>query len=156
MHLPELKPIGLIHSPYQDPQDTPIQSSRSNAEGWVEVYPEYAEGLEGIEGFSHLILLYVWHRAPAGLRLKVKPFLADFETGLFATRYPCRPNPIGISVVRLLERQGCHLRIQGVDVLDGTPLLDIKPYVPDFDVFTPERTGWYEQVKRAKSLSSQE
>lgn len=147
MSLPILKAIGIIHSPYQQPQDTPIQSSRSTAEGWVEVFPEYAEGLEGVEGFSHLILLYVWHRAPSEVRLKVKPFLADFETGLFATRYPCRPNPIGISVVRLLERQGNRLHIQGVDVLDGTPLVDIKPYVPEFDVFSPERIGWYEQVK---------
>ncbi len=150
MDLPALQPIGLIHSPYHDPQSTPIQSSRSSADGWVEVYPEYEEGLEGIEGFSHIILLYVWHRAPAEVRLKVKPFLADFETGLFATRYPCRPNPIGISVVRLLDRQGTRLHIQGVDVLDGTPLLDIKPYVPDFDVFAPERIGWYAQVKQGK------
>ncbi len=147
--LPPLQPIGIIHTPFTCPEDTPIQSSRSTAEGRVVVFPQYSAGLEGVEGFSRLILLYVWHRAPAEVALRVKPFLYDRETGLFATRYPCRPNPIGLSVVRLLERRDSELLIRGVDMLDGTPLLDIKPYVPDFDVHPVERLGWYEHIRAA-------
>ncbi|MEW6181075.1 MAG: tRNA (N6-threonylcarbamoyladenosine(37)-N6)-methyltransferase TrmO [Chloroflexota bacterium] len=147
--LPPLKPIGIIHTPFTRKEETPIQSSRSAAEGRVLVFPEYSAGLEGIEGFSHLILLYLWHQAPAQVALRVKPFLGERETGLFATRYPCRPNPIGLSVVRLLERRGNELHIRGADMLDGSPLLDIKPYVPDFDVHPAERTGWYEQVNKS-------
>jgi tRNA-Thr(GGU) m(6)t(6)A37 methyltransferase TsaA len=137
-----LKPIGLIHSPFTDKSQTPIQASRSSAVGQVEVYPEFAEGLQDVEGFSHIILLYVFH-CSSGYTLQVKPFLDDQPRGLFATRYPCRPNPIGLSVVRLLVRRGNLLDIEGVDVLDGTPLLDIKPYVPEFDVRADVRTGWY-------------
>lgn len=147
--LPPLKPIGIIHTPFTRKEETPIQSSRSAAEGRVLVFPEYSAGLEGIEGFSHLILLYLWHQAPAQVALRVKPFLGERETGLFATRYPCRPNPIGLSVVHLLERRGNELDIRGADMLDGSPLLDIKPYVPDFDVHPAERTGWYEQVNKS-------
>lgn len=149
--LPLFKPIGIIHTPYTRKEETPIQASRSAAEGRVAVYPEYSPGLDGIEGFSHLILLYVWHQAPAPVALRVKPFLGDQETGLFATRYPCRPNPIGLSVVRLLERCGDVLLIRGVDMLDGSPLLDIKPYIPDFDVHPAERTGWYKPLSKADS-----
>ena len=109
----------------------------------MEVFPEFADGLQDLEGFSHIILLYVFHQSH-GYTLRVKPFLDDQLRGLFATRYPCRPNPIGLSVVRLLARQEKILEIEGVDVLDGTPLLDIKPYVPDFDLRNGTRTGWYE------------
>jgi len=137
-----MKPIGVIHSPFTDKKQTPIQPTRSNQSGWVEVFPEYAEGLLGLEEFSHIILLYVFHQSD-GYKLKVKPFLDDKIHGLFATRYPHRPNPIGLSIVRLLSRRENVLNIDGVDVLDGTPLLDIKPYVPDFDVFTDVKTGWY-------------
>jgi len=138
-----MHPIGVIHSPFTDKAQTPIQASLSQAVGSVLVYPEYSDGLQDLEGFSHIILLYVFHLS-SGFTLLVKPFLDDQLRGLFATRYPARPNPIGISVVRLLERQGNQLEIEGVDVLDGTPLLDIKPYVPEFDVHTETRTGWYE------------
>jgi tRNA-Thr(GGU) m(6)t(6)A37 methyltransferase TsaA len=137
-----LKPIGVIHSPFTDKSQTPIQASRSQATGQVEVYPEFAEGLQDVEGFSHLILLYVFH-CSSGYTLRVKPFLDDQWRGLFATRYPCRPNPIGLSVVRLLVHHDNVLEIEGVDVLDGTPLLDIKPYVPEFDMRINVRTGWY-------------
>ncbi len=149
--LPLFKPIGIIHTPYTRKEETPIQASRSAAEGRVAVYPEYGPALEGIEGFSHLILLYVWHQASDSVSLRVKPFLGEHETGLFATRYPCRPNPIGLSVVRLLERRGDVLLIRGVDMLDGSPLLDIKPYIPDFDVHPAERTGWYKPLSKADS-----
>ncbi len=137
-----MRSIGEIHSPFNDKRGTPIQPSRSTARGQVEVYPAYADGLRDLEGFSHIILLYVFHRSE-DYTLRVKPFLDDQEHGLFATRYPSRPNPIGISVVRLLAVHYNVLEIESVDVLDGTPLLDIKPYVPDFDVQTGVRTGWY-------------
>lgn len=140
----KLIPIGLIHSPFREKEETPIQAARSRAIGQVEVYSQFIDGLAGLEGFSHLILLYVFHRSE-GYSLKVTPFLDDEEHGLFATRHPHRPNPIGLSIVRLLKRDGNILEIEGVDVLDGTPLLDIKPYVPDFDLRTNARTGWYER-----------
>jgi tRNA-Thr(GGU) m(6)t(6)A37 methyltransferase TsaA len=138
-----MHPIGIIHSPFSDKEQTPIQASRSQAIGTVEVYPEFSDGLQDIEEFSHIYLLYVFHNS-SGYSLQIKPFLDDQEHGLFATRYPYRPNPLGISTVRLLFRQANVLTIEGVDVLDGTPLLDIKPYVPDFDLRTDVRAGWYE------------
>lgn len=138
-----MHPIGVIHSPFTDKDQTPIQASRSQAVGLVEVYPEFADGLMDIEELSHIHLLYVFHKS-SGYVLQVKPFLDDREHGIFATRYPYRPNPIGMSTVRLLFRQETALTVEGVDVLDGTPLLDIKPFVPDFDLRTSTRTGWYE------------
>ena len=96
--------------------------------GRVEVFPEYAEGLRDLEGFSHVYLIYQFHRT-SGTKLTVKPFLQDVERGVFATRAPCRPNPLGLSLVRLVRRDGRVLHIEGVDVLNGTPLLDIKPYI---------------------------
>jgi len=139
-----MKPIGVIHSPFTDKTQTPIQAARSQAVGRVEVFPKFADGLQDLEGFSHIFLLYAFHQSD-GYALRVKPFLDDTLRGLFATRYPCRPNPIGLSVVRLLARRGNVLEIEGVDVFDGTPLLDIKPYVPEFDVRTDVKTGWYAQ-----------
>lgn len=123
--------------------ETPIQSAFSEGRGEIQVLPEYEAGLKDIDGFSHLILLYYFHRAKR-YSLSVKPFLDDTPRGLFATRYPARPNPIGLSVVRLLERKGNILQIAEVDVLDGTPLLDIKPYVPQFDERKGATVGWLE------------
>ena len=137
-----MQPIGVIHSPFIEKSQTPIQASRSQAMGTVEIAPEFLDGLQDLEGFSHIFLLYAFH-CSSGFSLRIKPFLDHTEHGLFATRYPCRPNPIGISVVRLLSRKENILTIEGVDVLDNTPLLDIKPYVPDFDVRTDVRVGWY-------------
>ena len=139
----KIKPIGLIRSPYSDGKETPIQGAFSEGRGEIEVFPEYEAGLKDIDGFSHLILLYYFHRVE-GYSLSVKPFLDDTPKGLFATRYPARPNPIGLSVVRLLERSGNVLQIAEVDVLDGTPLLDIKPYVPQFDERKGATIGWLE------------
>ncbi len=137
----KVQPIGIIHSPYTDPQEVPIQGRFSEARGEVDLSPEYEEGLRDIDGFSHLIILYWFHRAE-GHSLLVKPFLDDTPRGLFATRHPARPNPIGLSVVRLLERRGNILQISEVDVLDGTPLLDIKPYIPRFDERKGATVGW--------------
>jgi tRNA-Thr(GGU) m(6)t(6)A37 methyltransferase TsaA len=139
-----MRPIGVIHSPFTEKDHTPIQASRSQAIGRVEIFPKFGDGLKDIEAFSHIYLLYTFHNS-SGYSLHVKPFLDDEEHGLFATRYPYRPNPIGISIVQLLSREGNVLTVKGMDVLDGTPLLDIKPYVPDFDLRTEDvRVGWYE------------
>jgi tRNA-Thr(GGU) m(6)t(6)A37 methyltransferase TsaA len=121
-----MKPIGVIYSPFDDKSQTPIQPTRSQAIGRVEIFPDFAGGMQYLEGFSHIILLYAFH-CSAGYSLQVKPFLDDQLRGLFATRHPCRPNPIGLSVVWLLTRSENILDIEGVDMLDGTPLLDIKP-----------------------------
>ena len=138
-----MRPIGIIHSPFEEKEQMPIQASRSKAIGRAEIYPEFVKGLKDIEGFSHIILIYAFHRS-SGYALLIKPFLDDQERGLFSTRYPRRPNPIGLSIVRLLLREENVLSFEGADVLNGTPLLDIKPYVPDFDQQTEVRTGWYE------------
>jgi tRNA-Thr(GGU) m(6)t(6)A37 methyltransferase TsaA len=137
-----LRPIGLIHTPFTDTSQVPIQASLSQVTGHVEVFPEFSDGLQDIAGFSHLHLLYAFH-CSHGYALRVKPFLDDQPRGLFATRHPCRPNPLGLSVVRLLSRNGNLLIVEGVDMFNGTPLLDIKPYVPDFDVREDVHTGWY-------------
>lgn len=140
------QPIGIIHTPFTDIENMPIQpAGASDVRGTVEVYPQYAEGLLDLEGFSHLVLLYHFHRV-SGFSLTVTPFLDDQKRGVFATRAPRRPNPIGLSVVRLVARDGNRLQIEAVDVLDGTPLLDIKPYVPIFDAGEEIRLGWLEQT----------
>jgi len=138
-----MKPIGVIHTPFSDKPGTPIQSSRSNCSGEVEVFPEYAKGLEGIEDLSHLFLIYIFHKALNPTELMVLPFLDDKAHGVFATRFYARPNSIGISIVQLIERNGLLLKVQSVDMLDGSPLLDIKPYVPEFDVREVNKLGWY-------------
>jgi tRNA (adenine37-N6)-methyltransferase len=142
-----MRSIGVIHSPFQENVNVPIQPTQSKARGQVELLPEFTEGLLSLEGFSHIILLYIFHRS-SGFSLIVKPFLDDQMHGLFATRYPYRPNPIGLSIVRLVSIAGNWLEIEGVDVLDQTPLLDIKPYVPQFDPQTQVRTGWLEKQEK--------
>jgi tRNA-Thr(GGU) m(6)t(6)A37 methyltransferase TsaA len=137
-----MRPIGVIHTPFVEVRDMPIQASRSEARGVVELYPEFEAGLADLDGFSHIHLLYAFHRS-SGYSLQVQPFLDDREHGLFATRHPRRPNPLGMSIVRLISRQGNQLHVEGLDMLDGTPLLDIKPYLPEFDVRTDVRSGWY-------------
>jgi len=136
------KPIGLIRSPFKDSGGMPIQPpGAEGVAGTVEIFAEYAEGLKDLDGFSHIILLYHFHRS-AGFSLVVKPFLDDASHGVFSTRAPKRPNSIGISVVRLAKMEGLNLRVEDVDVLDGTPLLDVKPYVPEFDVRKVQGVGW--------------
>lgn len=142
-----MKAIGVIHTPLIEKSDAPIQSSRSDITGTVEVFPQYLEGLEGIEDFSHIYLLYEFHQAKSEVSLKVQPFLDDQLHGIFATRYPCRPNPLGLSVVQLIRKQKNSLYFKGADMMDGTPLLDIKPYIPEFDIFTVYKTGWYHYRK---------
>ena len=141
----EIRPIGRIRTPFSQSQGTPIQSSAAGgALGTIELDPEFAAGLKDIEALERLWLIYYFDRAAAA-QLVVKPYLDPVEHGIFATRSPARPNRIGISAVRLLGVEGCRLHVADVDMLDGTPLLDIKPYVPAFDHFQVSRVGWYEQ-----------
>ncbi len=136
------KPIGVIHSPFKDIKGMPIQSAAAKGVvGTVEIKPEYAAGLKDVEGFSHIILIYHFHLCE-GYSLEVKPFLDDSLHGVFATRSPRRPNPVGISIVKLVKVEGRTLYIEEVDIADSTPLLDMKPYVPEFDGREVERTGW--------------
>jgi tRNA-Thr(GGU) m(6)t(6)A37 methyltransferase TsaA len=138
-----LKQIGVIRTPYAEDAAAPPQGKFDpDVPGTVEVFDEYAPGLQDLEGFSHVTLLYYFHRA-AGEELLVKPYLDDARHGVFATRGPWRPNHLGITTVRLVERRGNVLAVAGVDMLDGTPLLDIKPYVSEFDLVRgPVRCGW--------------
>jgi len=147
------KSIGTIHSSFKEPEGTPIQPAGAKGiNGTVEVFPEYAEGLKDVEGFSHIILIFHFHlsrRAP----LKVKPYMDNEMRGVFATRSPSRPNPIGISVVRLIGIEDNILHIQDVDIVNGTPLLDIKPHVPEFDMREVVRVGWLEKNVHKLSAS---
>ena len=148
------KPIGIIHSPFKEPKGTPIQPAAAKGiDARVEVFREYAQGLKDVEGFSHIILLYHFHLSK-GSSLKAKPFMDDEEHGVFAMRGPSRPNSIGISVVHLVGIEENILHIQDVDIVDKTPLLDIKPYVPEFDIREVEKIGWLE--KNVHKLSSTE
>jgi len=148
----EFTPIGIIRSPFMEPEGMPIQpAGAAGIKGTVEVFEDFCPGLKDLDGFSHIILLYHFHRSH-GFNLHVVPFMDSEPRGLFATRAPKRPNPIGLSVVQLDNIEDGLLHIQGVDVLDGTPLLDIKPYVPEFDAHAGVRTGWLE--KTGKTVSS--
>jgi len=143
------RPIGVIHSEFRQQQGTPVQPVfAGQARGWIELDPAYAEALQDLEGFERVWALYHLDRA-AAFRPKVLPYLDRAERGLFSTRSPPRPNPIGLSVLRLVSVQGCRLEVEGVDILDGTPLLDLKPYVPEFDAFPPSRAGWFDAAPRA-------
>lgn len=137
------KPIGTVHSPFKEPKNVPIQAAASKgSEGTIEIYPQYAEGLTDLDGFSYIILLYHLHLVQAS-SLMVKPFLDDTLRGVFATRAPARPNQIGFSVVKLVRIEGNILHISDLDVIEGTPVLDIKPYIPAFDCVQAERIGWF-------------
>jgi tRNA-Thr(GGU) m(6)t(6)A37 methyltransferase TsaA len=141
----EYRPIGVIHSGYKQKEGVPIQGALSkNSRGTVEVFKKYQRGLKGLEGFSHVILVYHFHLAK-GYTLLTKPFLDDKEYGTFACRTPRRPNPIGISIVRLERITGNVLHVNDVDIIDGTPLLDIKPYVSRFDAKAKTRDGWLKE-----------
>jgi len=139
------KPIGFIHTPFKEPKGVPIQPvAGEDIEGKVEILPDYIEGLKDLEGFSHIILIYHLHlsKKPS---LLVKPYMDEKLRGVFATRAPSRPNPIGLSIVRLVKIKGNMVYIKDVDIVDGTPLLDIKPYVPEFDLREVNKIGWLEK-----------
>ena len=136
------QPIGIVHSPFKQVENIPIQTTGAQGiKGSIEIYPMYFKGLKDLDGFSHIILLYHFHLAHT-INMSVIPFLDTKKRGIFSTRAPTRPNSIGISVVRLLDVEHSTLHIENVDIVDGTPLLDIKPYVPKFDVHPSEKIGW--------------
>ena len=144
----ELKPIGIIHSPFKKPQGVPIQPSGARGiQGRVEVFPEYLEGLTDIGSFSHIILIYYFHLAKKA-SLSVIPFMDKHPHGVFATRASARPNPIGFSVVELEKVDGNFLLVKDIDIVEGTPLLDIKPCVPQFDFSKVTKTGWLENADK--------
>jgi tRNA-Thr(GGU) m(6)t(6)A37 methyltransferase TsaA len=144
-------PIGTIHSPFQEKADMPIQpTGAAGVTGKIELLEEYTEGLADLDGFSHIILLYHFHRSEE-FKLKVIPFMDREQRGLFSTRAPNRPNPIGLSIVQLDRIEENILHICNVDVLDGTPLLDIKPYIPEFDAQNNVSTGWFKQSRETVS-----
>ncbi len=142
------RPIGVVRSPFREASGAPIQPSRAaGARGRVELRPDLADGLRDLDGFSHVVLLCHLDRARPH-RLRVVPYLDTVPRGVFATRAPSRPNPIGLSVVRLVGVDGATLDVEDVDLLDGTPVLDVKPYVDDFDRPAEVRTGWLEDARR--------
>jgi len=150
-----LKPIGVIHSPNMQEAGTPIQPRwAEQIEGHVEMFADFAAGLKDLEGFERIWLVYGFDRA-AKVELIVKPYLDDTPHGIFATRAPCRPNPIGLSAVRLLKVEGRMLHVAGLDMLDQTPLLDIKPYAPEFDCYPAERVGWLARCKSGPTTADQ-
>ncbi len=144
-------PVGIIHSEYRQREGVPIQGALSkDSHGKVEVFPEYEKGLKDLEGFSHIILVYHFHLSK-GFSLSGRPFLENKEHGVFAIRSPKRPNPIGVSVVKLEKVSGRVLHVSEVDIVDGTPLLDIKPYVSRFDSRDKTKNGWLtEKLKGVK------
>jgi len=144
----EYQQIGIIHSPFHEAEGTPIQPLGAiGVQGTIDIFPEFVPGLQDLDGFSHIIVLYHFHQS-GGFSLLVTPFMDSVQRGLFATRAPRRPNPIGLSIVRLNKIQNQTLFIENVDIIDGTPLLDIKPYIPAFDHNSADRIGWLEQANR--------
>jgi tRNA (adenine37-N6)-methyltransferase len=140
------KPIGTIHTPFVQLDQMPIQpGGAKGTKGTIEIFTEFVPALEDLDGFSHIYLLYHFHRAEDWEPL-VTPFLDRVQHGLFSTRAPRRPNPIGLSIVQLLNITGGEIKIENVDMLDGTPLLDIKPYVPDFDQVVVTSLGWLQDA----------
>ena len=136
------EPIGIIHSPFTKLEEMPIQPAGSRVtKGTLEVYPAYSQALQDLDGFSHLYAIYFFHKVN-GWKPIVMPFLDKSERGLFSTRAPKRPNPIGLSVLKIIEITDNKIQVQHIDILDGTPLLDIKPYVPQFDAAEDIRIGW--------------
>ncbi|MFH1977532.1 MAG: tRNA (N6-threonylcarbamoyladenosine(37)-N6)-methyltransferase TrmO [Pseudomonadota bacterium] len=150
-------PIGIIHTPFTEAKKMPIQPAAAKGiEGTIDIKPEFENGLKYLDGFSHIILLYHLHLSK-GFSLEVIPFLDDKPRGVFATRAPRRPNPIGLSIVRLVDIKKNRLNIRNVDVVDGTPLLDIKPYVPEFDDQKAEKIGWLsDKIDRMREIKSDE
>jgi tRNA (adenine37-N6)-methyltransferase len=139
-----LEPIGIIHTPFKTREGMPIQSNGAKGiKGQIELKEEFIPGLTDLDEFSHIILIYNFHKS-IGFELLTKPFLDNIQRGVFATRAPKRPNPIGLSVVRIIKIEKNIIYVENVDMLDETPLLDIKPYIPAFDIHKTEKNGWIE------------
>lgn len=148
----EINPIGIIHTPFMELENMPIQPmGAAGVEGAVDVFAEFQPGLKDLDGFSHIFLLYAFHHS-TGYNLEVIPFMDTTPRGLFSTRAPKRPNPIGISIVKVDRIENGVIHIKNIDVLDGTPLLDIKPYVPAFDCPSNVQTGWIANSKDSVTI----
>jgi tRNA (adenine37-N6)-methyltransferase len=147
-------PIGIIHSPWKTVEGMPIQPcGATGTSGSIRIYKRYLPGLKDLQGFSRIYLIYEFHRS-RGFDLEVTPFLDSESRGVFSTRAPRRPNCIGISIVKLVGMNECGLEIEDVDVIDGTPLLDIKPYIPEFDCYPGELTGWLRNKERIHEIKA--
>ena len=153
MNLITFRPIGIISTPFSESKGTPIQpKAAEGVAGSVKIFPEFCLGLQDLEGFSHIFLIYHFHLCQ-GFSLLVRPFLDEMKRGVFATRAPARPNPIGLSLVRLDSIETDTLQVRDVDMVDGTPLLDIKPFVPEFDTRDQTRIGWLtDNMEKLKTM----
>ncbi len=149
------QPIGIIHTPFRDLKGIPIQPTfAQKSQGTIELQEEYLDGLKDLDGFSHILIIYHLHLSK-GYHLHVTPFLDKVLRGLFSTRAPKRPNPIGISLVKLIKIEGPMIHIEDIDVVDGTPLLDIKPYIRQFDEVEDYRSGWLTgKIDQGKKVES--
>ncbi len=148
----EFKVLGVVESRFEHQTGTPIQGRLAPEEtAVIRIYDEYTAGLKDIDGFSHIYVFFGFNRSDSG-KLLVKPYLDTVERGIFATRSPLRPNPLGMTIVRLERIEGNKLHVSGVDILNGSPVLDIKPYIPAFDYHQPERIGWYQSKEQRDSL----
>lgn len=152
-----LTPIGFVHSPLnEDSKEIPFQSFASEIEGDIEIKEEFEKGLEGIDGFSHLTIIFYLHKNKK-TKLMTVPLMETDERGIFGTRSPSRPNHIGVSTVRLLSREGRNLKVKGLDIFDGTPVLDIKPYVPKVDLVKGVDNDWLvKKLDKIGNLSGEE
>ncbi|MFW9873765.1 MAG: tRNA (N6-threonylcarbamoyladenosine(37)-N6)-methyltransferase TrmO [Candidatus Thorarchaeota archaeon] len=146
------KPIGIIHTPFKSLKGIPIQSSMSSTKGTIEIFPEYVAGLKDLSGFSHLYCIYFFDMVKLPVPLQSKPFLDNKKKGVFAIRTPFRPNPLGLSILKILDLKGNKIQVSNVDILDKTPILDLKPYVPQFDNIKSTKIGWLKgKINRRKS-----
>jgi tRNA-Thr(GGU) m(6)t(6)A37 methyltransferase TsaA len=137
------KAVGVVESRFEQQAGTPIQGRLApNETAVIRIFPEFADGLKDLEGFSHIYVFFKFDRA-SDKKLRVKPYLDTVERGVFATRSPLRPNPLGMTIVRLDRIDNNNLYISGIDILNNSPVIDIKPYIPDFDHQNPEKIGWY-------------
>jgi len=146
------KPIGIIHSPFKSLKGIPIQSKMSEAEGLLEIFPQYEKGLLDLDGFSHVYCLYYFDMVKLPVPIQSKPFLINEVKGVFASRTPFRPNPIGLSIFSIIKIETNNIHVKNIDVLNHTPILDIKPYVPEFDNYQASKIGWLQgNIKNKRS-----
>ncbi len=146
------KPIGIIHTPFKSIKGIPIQSSLSESKGTIQIFPEYQSGLKDLNGFSHIYCLYFFDMVKLPIPLISKPFLDNESRGVFAIRTPFRPNPIGLSILEILKMKENIINVQNVDILDKTPILDVKPYISEFDSIISYKIGWLKgKIKRKSS-----
>jgi len=145
------KPIGVIHSPFKDLKGIPIQSTMSEIKGEIEIFSQYTDGLKDLKAFSHIFCLYVFDMVRLPVPLQSKPFLEDKIKGVFSIRTPFRPNPIGLSILEIIRLKQNIIYVNNLDILDKTPVIDIKPYIPQFDFRDTDKIGWLKDNIRNKT-----